>query len=304
MPYTGQLDTQPLLDVIQIVAYSRQSGILTVKGPETRGLLIFDAGNIVCAYSPSALPLLVKAAKERDERHRLTYRRIQVLAALRELFDLVTGDYRFVRRQEPVSELEGLDIKSFYSAGALDTGDLLLALEKAMDEEELVPTPAASDAQRDDNEQLNLRRFTRYGPVVIKGRLKDTLRSYPGYLTNLSVGGTFFHADALPSVGFRFRSRVRASLGTRPMRGLGEGRVDALRRSQYEEGRGACLPEVRPRRERASRKLSRALRGACRRRRIRGLSPAGSALEQNRQKTNNSRVHPSGSRPQATSSGL
>ncbi|MGH9320813.1 MAG: DUF4388 domain-containing protein [Vicinamibacteria bacterium] len=197
MPFTGRLENRPLLDVIQIIAYSQQSGILSVKGSKTKGLLIFAGGNIVCAYSPSALPLLVKAAKEADVRHRLTFRRIQILAALRELFDLVDGDYRFVRKPDPVTELEGLDIKSFYAAGALDTGDLLLVLEKAMDEEmEVAPASKPTPAEM---EQSGQRRFTRYGPVVIKGefRLKD--RSYPGYLTNLSEGGTFFHAEELPS---------------------------------------------------------------------------------------------------------
>ena len=197
MPYTGRLENRPLLDVIQIVAYSQQTGILSVKGAKTKGLLIFEGGNIVCAYSPAALPLLVKAAKEGDERHRLTFRRIQILAALRELFDLAEGDYRFVKRNEPVTELEGLSIKSFYASGALDTGDLLLVLEKAMDEEmEVHPAPKPAEA---DLEHRDLRRFERYGPVILKGRLRMRDQIYDGFLTNLSEGGTFFHAESLPS---------------------------------------------------------------------------------------------------------
>jgi len=197
MPYTGRLENRPLLDVIQIVAYSQQSGILSVKGATTKGLLIFEGGNIVCAYSPAALPFLVKAAKEADERHRLTFRRIQILAALRELFDLTEGDYRFVKKNDPVTELEGLSIKSFYASGALDTGDLLLVLEKAMDEEmevHPVPTPTAADRERADK-----RKHERYGPVIIKGRLRMRDQTYDGFLTNLSEGGTFFHAESLPS---------------------------------------------------------------------------------------------------------
>jgi hypothetical protein len=197
MPYTGRLENRPLLDVIQIVAYSQQSGILSVKGITTKGLLIFEDGNIVCAYSPAALPLLVKAAKEADEQHRLTFRRIQILAALRELFDLAEGDYRFVKKNDPVTELEGLDIKSFYAAGALDTGDLLLVLEKAMDEEMEVhpaPKPTAADRERADQ-----RKHERYGPVIIKGRLLTRDQTYDGFLTNLSGGGTFFHSESLPS---------------------------------------------------------------------------------------------------------
>jgi hypothetical protein len=200
MPYTGRLENRPLLDVIQIVAYSQQSGILSVKGTGAKGLVIFEGGNIVCAYSPAALPLLVKAAKETDERHRLTVRRIQILAALRELFDLTEGDYRFVKRSEPVTELEGLDIKSFYSAGALDTGDLLLVLQKAMDEEmEVQPAPQPVKAMEEEREHQAQRQFERYGPVVLRGRLRLRDRLYEGFLTNLSEGGTFFHAESLPS---------------------------------------------------------------------------------------------------------
>jgi Domain of unknown function (DUF4388)/PilZ domain len=196
MPYTGRLEERPLLDVIQIIAYSQQSGILSIKGPKTKGLLIFEGGNVVCAYSPSALALLVKAAKESEERHRLTYRRIQILTALRELFDLPEGNYRFVRRDEPVPELEGLDLRSFYAAGALDTGDLLLVLEKAMDEE-LEVAPAAKPTD-EDKAHADQRRFPRYGPVVIRGVLRVSETDYPGFLTNMSEGGTFYHADELP----------------------------------------------------------------------------------------------------------
>jgi hypothetical protein len=197
MPYTGRLETRPLLDVIQIVAYSQQSGILSVKGTATKGLLIFEGGNIVCAYSPAALPLLVKAAKEEDERHRLTFRRIQILAALRELFDVEEGDYRFVRKSEPVTELEGLSIKSFYASGALDTGDLLLVLEKAMDQEmEVHPAPKPTESEL---EHATERQFERFGPVILKGRLRMRDETFDGFLTNLSEGGTFFHAESLPS---------------------------------------------------------------------------------------------------------
>lgn len=198
MPYTGRLETRPLLDVIQIIAYSQQSGILSVKGAQSKGLLIFDRGNVVCAYSPSALPLLVKAAKEQDERHRLAFRRIQALTALRELFDLTEGDYRFVRRSEPLIELEGLDIRPFYAAGALDTGDLLLALEKAMDERLDEVRVEDARAEPASTEHSSERRYMRFGPIVVRAEFVGPSGPHSGYLTNLSLGGSFFHADTLP----------------------------------------------------------------------------------------------------------
>jgi hypothetical protein len=198
MPYSGRLENRPLLDVIQIIAYSQQSGVLSVKGTSTKGLLIFDSGNVVCAYSPSALPLLVKAAKETDNGSRVTFRRVQILTALRELFEISEGDYRFVKKAEPTSELEGLDIKSFYASGAFDTGDLLLVLEKAMDEQmEVHPAPKKDAAA--ERAHMDARKHERYGPVILRGHLRTWDRTYDGFLTNLSVGGTFFHADSLPS---------------------------------------------------------------------------------------------------------
>jgi hypothetical protein len=193
MAFNGRLETTPLLELIQILAYTRKSGILTVKAGETRGLVIFQDGNVVCAYSPTALSLLVKAAKETDPRHRLSLRRIQVLTSLRELFDLSEGDYRFVR-SKPVPELEGLDMKPFYADGALDSGDLLVALEKAMDDEPEVARAAPAPQQK----HAGQRRYERYGPIVIKGELVESGKTVKGVLTNLSMGGTFFHADELP----------------------------------------------------------------------------------------------------------
>ena len=197
MPFTGRLEATPLLDIVQIIAYSQQTGLLSVKGSSTKGLLIFQAGNIVCAYSPSALPLLIKAAKEQNPDSRLSLRRIQVLAALRELFDLAEGDYRFVKRAEPVTELEGLDMKLFYKSGPLDTGDLLLVLETAMDDQpqHIQVTHAAPEPS---SAALEARVYRRYGPIILRAALEFAGTTVDGHLTNLSEGGTFFHADEFP----------------------------------------------------------------------------------------------------------
>jgi uncharacterized protein (TIGR02266 family) len=196
MPYNGRLETTPLLDIVQIIAYSQQSGLLSIKGT-TKGLIIFQDGNIVCAYSPSALALLVKAAKERDPDSRLSLRRIQVLAALRELFELADGDYRFVKQTEPIAELEGLDMRLFYEGGPLDTGDLLLVLEKAMDEQPQ-QVQVTESPPRKKGPPAEERVHPRYGPIVIRATLEFAGTTVSGYLTNLSRGGTFFNADEFP----------------------------------------------------------------------------------------------------------
>jgi hypothetical protein len=66
-----------------------------------------------------------------------------------------------------------------------------------MDEEmEVQPAPKPTDVAQDHE---SLRRFERYGPVILKGRLRMRGQTYDGFLTNLSEGGTFFHAESLPS---------------------------------------------------------------------------------------------------------
>ena len=136
MAFKGRLETTPLLELIQILAYTRKSGILMVEAKETRRLVIFQEGNVVCAYSPTTHSLLLKASMETDPDRRLSLRRIQALTSLGELFDLGEGDYHFVRGSKPVAELQGVSIKVFYADGALDSGDLLVALERTMSAED------------------------------------------------------------------------------------------------------------------------------------------------------------------------
>ena len=164
MPFKGRLEITPLLEIIQILAYGRKSGILTVKGGDVRGVVIFKDGNVVCAYSPGALSLLVKAAEETNPDHRFSLRRIQVLTSLRELFDLAEGDYRFARGSKAVSELQGLDIKPFYADGALDSGDLLIALEKAMSDEAEIARAAPPPEEDFSHKRQHERRRTGSSP--------------------------------------------------------------------------------------------------------------------------------------------
>ena len=128
MVLSGQIEAMPLLDVLQVIAYAQRSGILYVEGQATKGTVLFNNGTFICGYTDSTLSLLVKAAKEEEAQGQLALRRIQALVSLAELFDLSNGVFQFVTVSEPVPELAGLKMGPFYSAGGLDTGDLLLVL--------------------------------------------------------------------------------------------------------------------------------------------------------------------------------
>jgi hypothetical protein len=137
-----------------------------------------------------------KAAAERDARNHLGLRRIQILAALAEMFDMKEGVYDFTTSSEPVRDLDGLSMSRFYESGALDTGDLLLALERTMESEPPPPAPA----RRETDPASNKRRHPRYGPVMMKAVLTRAGTTFNGFLTNLSVGGAFFQTDDQPQM--------------------------------------------------------------------------------------------------------
>jgi len=189
---SGQIERAPLLEVVQVLAYSRQSGALSVQGASTKGAVLFFEGNVVCAHTTSTLDLLVKAAKEQDPVSRSRLRRVQALVALTELLDLKEGIFQFKKTSAPVRDLDGIDLRAFYAAGAMNTGDLLLTLARtAQMKTEPSPLPKGPAEQE--------RRHPRCGPTVIEAELSDGSRTFPGYLTNLSLGGAFFHGDELPA---------------------------------------------------------------------------------------------------------
>lgn len=191
----GRLEATPLLELLQIHAYTQSSGVLWVHHLDVHGAIVFDAGGVVAACSPSGTPLLDKAAAEPNDAERTSLRRIAVLVSLRELLDLTAGDHAFDRPLEPESTLEGVPIRAFYEDGALDAGDLLLVLESAMS----TPGPPvlkAPPAPAGGGEEA--RRHQRLSPVTIAATLRCRRSVTAGYLTNLSEGGTFFNADEFP----------------------------------------------------------------------------------------------------------
>lgn len=211
LAFEGSLEGLSLLDLVQIMAYSERSGTLVVEsgGEEDKlsGTMVFDRGNIIVVSAPSTLSLLDKAAKERSADARLSLRRVHSLASLRELFDIHSGEYRFVETDEPIIGIDGVDVGVFYEQGALDTGDLLLVLAKTMDAEhpsrpsEPAPYPAHLARNDKPSEFPHHREHERWGPVVIRASTVVGDESVSGYLTNLSFGGVFFHGDKQIEVG-------------------------------------------------------------------------------------------------------
>jgi hypothetical protein len=195
MLVSGEIENVPLLDVLQVIAYSKQTGILTVDCPGTRGSLVFEEGAVVCGESSSTKFLLERAAAEKDPRLRSSLRRVGSLAALTELLGQRSGSFRFQRTRGRQPEIAGLPLAPFHELGVLDMGELLLVLATAIDK------PLPPSAPEGLKEKGPERRHTRYSPLVIPASLALEGGDIEGYLTNLSEGGGFFRGDRQPPEG-------------------------------------------------------------------------------------------------------
>jgi uncharacterized protein (TIGR02266 family) len=71
-----------------------------------------------------------------------------------------------------------------------------------MDEPGLDLAPQTSEEPPQPRDAPEERRFPRFGPIIIKGRVvTDGGSAIEGYLTNLSQGGTFLHGTEFPKLG-------------------------------------------------------------------------------------------------------
>ena len=101
MLVSGEIENVPLLDVLQVVAHSKQTGVLTVQGAEIEGVLVFERGGIICAETSSTRALLARAASSKEPRGRNALRRVGALAALTELLGMRSGSFRFQGASAP-----------------------------------------------------------------------------------------------------------------------------------------------------------------------------------------------------------
>jgi hypothetical protein len=193
MLVSGELENVPLLEVLQVISYSKQTGVLTVAGDSAQGTIAFSRGGVVFAESSSTRLLLARASAEAEPRTRLSLKRVGALAALAELVPLKKGVFRFRKIDAPLPELEGVDTRPFNESDPMDTGELLLVLATTIDRQEAPKEqPLRADAGRQ-------RAHVRYAPTLVPAVLEAGPSHLEGHLTNLSDGGAFFHGEVLPS---------------------------------------------------------------------------------------------------------
>jgi CheY-like chemotaxis protein len=134
MSLTGNLEDLPLLDILQIVSFSKKTGHLTIRAVSGEGAIVFRDGLVVSAFTWDSAPLDPRvrtlAADKRDQ-----YLRTRIELALEQLIRLREGQFSFSLSDEPPVRVESRDIRDETLTTGINPQELLLDLARGMDED-------------------------------------------------------------------------------------------------------------------------------------------------------------------------
>lgn len=134
MSLNGNLEDLPLLDILQIIAFSQKTGFLTVQTPMGEAALVFREGLIVSSFTWDSQPLDARsAALSEGERALLIREGIEV--ALERLSRLREGAFCFELTREPPRVVGAHDLSRETLTGGLNPQELLLELAQGIDED-------------------------------------------------------------------------------------------------------------------------------------------------------------------------
>jgi len=130
----GNLEDLPLLDIIQIVSFSKKTGYLGVRMGDGEGAIVFREGLVVSAFTASSpapdprLATLPPAARDTAIRRRLSF-------ALEELARLREGAFGFELTDDVPLSVGSRDIRAETLASGINPQELLLTVAQGMDDD-------------------------------------------------------------------------------------------------------------------------------------------------------------------------
>lgn len=134
MSLTGNLEDLPLLDILQIVSFSKKTGHLTIRAAAGDGAIVFRDGLVVSAFTWDTLPLDPRARSlPAEARDRML--RIRIELGLEQLIRLREGQFNFALSDELPRTVESRDIAGETLAAGINPQELLLDLARGMDED-------------------------------------------------------------------------------------------------------------------------------------------------------------------------
>ncbi len=131
---TGNLEDLPLLDIIQIVSFSKKTGSLAIRVDQREAAIVFQDGLVVCAYTWNEPPLDAAAAALPAAEHEARARR-RIGLALEQLIRLREGEFNFALSEKLPARLGGRDLRAETLAVGINPQELLLDLARGMDED-------------------------------------------------------------------------------------------------------------------------------------------------------------------------
>jgi len=152
MSLTGNLEDLPLLDILQIVSFSKKTGYLTIRAEEGEGGIVFLDGLVVAAFTWDSLPVEPRVATlSEGARGKAIRSRIEI--ALEQLIRLREGQFNFSLTAGPPKVVGKRDITLETLDYGINPQELLLELARGMDEDRRDSTAAveASFAQPEED---------------------------------------------------------------------------------------------------------------------------------------------------------
>lgn len=134
MSLTGNLEDLPLLDIIQIVSFSKKTGYLTISRERGEAAIVFQDGDVVAAFTPESPPPDPRAAGLAPEKRRSLARgRIEI--ALAQLIRQRDGQFSFSLTDQPPAQLGQRDLRFETLPEGINAQELLLDLARGIDED-------------------------------------------------------------------------------------------------------------------------------------------------------------------------
>jgi hypothetical protein len=162
----GNLEDLPLLDIVQIVSFSKKTGYLGVRMAEGEGAIVFHEGLVVSAFTASSplpdprLSTLPKASRETAIRRRLGF-------ALEELARLREGAFGFELTDRIPQTVAGRDIRAETLAVGINPQEMLLTLAQGMDDDRAQSAAAVEASFATPAEGIVAAELAAFAPPVV-----------------------------------------------------------------------------------------------------------------------------------------
>ena len=145
MSLTGNLEDLPLLDILQIVSFSKKTGYLSIQAEAGAGAIVFQDGFVVASFAWDAPPLDPRFMNLSEEQ-RTSVIRTRIGIALETLIRLREGQFMFSLSEEPPPEVGSRDISRETLSLGINPQELLLDLARGIDEDRQNSQAAVEDS--------------------------------------------------------------------------------------------------------------------------------------------------------------